>query len=89
MPTGTIMMYSGIASELVSTDGRWLFCDGSAVSRTTYSALFRVIGTNYGSGNGIDTFNLPDLRSRFPWGSNDSSNIRLDILVRRHQLDNE
>ena len=52
---------------------RWLFCDGSAVSRTTYKDLFDVIGTTYGTGNGNTTFNLPDFRARFPMGSNGGS----------------
>ncbi len=42
----------------------YLLEDGSAVSRTTYSALFAVIGTTYGAGNGSTTFNLPDSRGR-------------------------
>mgnify|MGYP003575450879 CR=1 FL=1 len=46
----------------------WLLCDGTAVSRTTYAALFAVIGTSYGAGNGSTTFNVPDLRQRFPLG---------------------
>jgi len=46
----------------------WLLCDGSAVSRTTYSALFGVISTGWGVGDGSTTFNLPDLRGRFPVG---------------------
>ena len=46
----------------------WLLCDGSAVSRTTYAALFAIIGTTYGSGDGSTTFNLPDLRTRVPAG---------------------
>ena len=71
------MMYSGSATDLMNSNDKWLFCDGSAVSRSTYEALFRVIGTSYGSGNGIDTFNLPDLRSRFPWGSISPSNTSL------------
>lgn len=37
----------------------WLKCDGSAISRTTYAALFNVIGTKYGAGDGSTTFNLP------------------------------
>lgn len=45
-----------------------LLCDGSAVSRTTYAALFAIIGTTYGVGNGTTTFNVPDLRQRFPLG---------------------
>jgi microcystin-dependent protein len=42
----------------------WLLCNGSAVSRQTYSALFSVIGLTYGSGDNRTTFNLPDLRGR-------------------------
>lgn len=44
----------------------YLECDGSAISRTTYADLFSVISTNYGVGNGSTTFNIPDLRGRFP-----------------------
>ena len=40
----------------------WLECDGSAISRTTYSALFAAIGTTWGVGDGSTTFNIPDLR---------------------------
>jgi hypothetical protein len=57
--TGMIMQFAGD----VAPDG-WLFCDGSAVSRTTYSNLFSVIGTKYGSGDGTTTFNLPDYTYR-------------------------
>ena len=46
----------------------WKICDGSAISRATYSALFAVIGTTYGVGDGSTTFNLPDLRGRVPVG---------------------
>ncbi|WP_293788399.1 phage tail protein [uncultured Pedobacter sp.] len=42
----------------------YLKCDGSAVSRSGYSALFSLIGTAFGSGDGSTTFNLPDLRGR-------------------------
>ena len=44
----------------------WLVCDGSAVSRSTYSDLFDAIGTTYGSGDGSTTFNLPDLSGKLP-----------------------
>lgn len=37
----------------------YLLCDGSAISRTTYAALYAVIGTTYGVGNNSTTFNLP------------------------------
>lgn len=46
----------------------YLICDGSAVSRATYSALFVVVGTAYGAGDGSTTFNLPNLSVRFPLG---------------------
>lgn len=63
-PTGTIQMYAGSTAP-----SGWLICNGDAISRTTYSALFDVIGTTYGAGNGSTTFNLPDLRGRVPIGS--------------------
>lgn len=47
----------------------WLLCDGAAVSRTTYAALFAICGTTYGPGDGTNTFNLPDLAGRFPFGA--------------------
>jgi len=62
-PTGTIVAYAG-----ASAPAGWLFCHGQAVSRTTYARLFAVIGTTYGAGDGSTTFNLPDLRQRFPLG---------------------
>lgn len=43
----------------------WLVADGSAISRTGYAALFAVVGTTYGAGDGSTTFNLPDLRGVF------------------------
>lgn len=46
----------------------WLLCYGQAISRTIYSALFAVIGTTFGVGDGSTTFNLPDLRGRTPLG---------------------
>lgn len=48
----------------------WFLCDGSAVSRTTYAALFAVIGTTFGAGDGSTTFNLPNLKGRFSIGLN-------------------
>lgn len=52
-------------------DTGFLACDGSAVSRSTYAALFAAIGTAYGAGNGTTTFNLPDYRGRGPVGVGD------------------
>ena len=58
-PIGTVEAYSGNTAP-----NGYLLCDGSAVSRTTYSDLFSVIGTTYGSGDGSTTFNLPNLKGR-------------------------
>lgn len=59
---GEVRMFASTASH---RDAKWLFCDGSAINRTTYAALFAAIGTNYGVGNGTTTFNIPDMRGRF------------------------
>jgi len=64
--TGTILPYGGDTSDSLSD---YLFCDGSAVSRTTYSDLFAVIGTNFGVGDGSTTFNVPNMQSKFPRGT--------------------
>ena len=66
VPTGTVVPYAGINLPTNLAPASWLFCDGSAVSRTTYAALFSAVGTSFGSGDGSTTFNLPDLRGRFP-----------------------
>jgi microcystin-dependent protein len=63
VPTGSITMYG---SSTPPTG--FLNCDGSAVSRTTYANLFAVTSTTYGAGDGSTTFNLPDLKARFPLG---------------------
>lgn len=54
---------------MTSLPTNWLLCDGSAVSRTTYSVLFGKIGTTYGAGDGSTTFNLPDWRGCFMRGN--------------------
>jgi len=64
-PAGIIWEYGGSSAPT-----GWLFCDGSAVSRTTYAALFAVLGTAYGSGDGSTTFNVPDKRGKFGIGVN-------------------
>ncbi|CCD97793.1 tail fiber protein [Bradyrhizobium sp. STM 3809] len=45
----------------------WLACNGSSLSISNYDALYAVIGTTFG-GDGVQTFNLPDLRGRVPLG---------------------
>lgn len=56
-PIGAILAFGGS-----SAPAGWLLCQGQAISRTTYAALFAVIGTAYGAGDGSTTFNLPDPR---------------------------
>ena len=63
VPTGGIIAYGGSAAPT-----GFLLCDGSAVSRATYTDLFTAIGTTFGTGDGSSTFNVPDLRQRFPLG---------------------
>lgn len=63
LPTGSMVAYG---AETPPTG--WLICNGDAVSRTTFAALFAVIGTAYGVGDGSTTFNLPDTRQRFILG---------------------
>lgn len=46
----------------------WILCDGAAVSRITYARLFVVIGNAYGNGDGVTTFNVPNMRGRIPVG---------------------
>lgn len=64
VPTGMIMKWSGAADTV--PDG-WIACEGQALSRTTYAALFAKIGTTFG-GSGT-TFNLPDTRRRTTVGA--------------------
>jgi microcystin-dependent protein len=59
-PSGAVLAFA-----MATAPTGWLECDGSAVSRATYAALFAAIGTTFGSGNGTTTFNLPDLRGEF------------------------
>ena len=72
IPTGAVFPFAGITAP----EG-FLFCDGSAVSRTTYSKLLGVIGETYGSGDGLTTFNLPDYRETVLVGA--GQNAKLDI----------
>jgi microcystin-dependent protein len=67
-PAGIIQMYAGSSAPT-----NWLLCDGSAVSRTTYSNLFSAIGTNFGVGDGSTTFNLPNLTNKMPIGKGTGS----------------
>ena len=63
IPTATIVPWSSS-----SVPSGFLECNGAAVSRSTYSALFAIVGTTYGAGDGASTFNLPDLQDNVAMG---------------------
>ena len=69
-PAGAITAFA-----MSTAPSGWLKCNGQAVSRTTYAALFSAIGTTYGSGDGTTTFTLPDLRGEFIRGWDDSRGV--------------
>lgn len=71
MLVGSVQAFAGS-----TTPNGWLLCDGSAVSRTDYAALYAVIGTTYGSGDGTSTFNLPNLVDKFVEGSATSGTVK-------------
>jgi microcystin-dependent protein len=64
MPTGSMLEYGG-----ASAPAGWLLCNGAAVSRATYAALFAVLGIAYGAGDGSTTFNVPNKIDRVGVGS--------------------
>ena len=63
VPPGAILPYGGGTAPT-----GYVLCDDTAKSRTDFAALFAIIGTSYGTGNGTTTFNVPDLRDRIPLG---------------------
>jgi microcystin-dependent protein len=66
VPIGAVSDFAGSAAP-----ARWLLCYGQAISRTTYAALFSVVGETYGAGDSSTTFNVPDLRGRVVAGQDD------------------
>ena len=61
---GSMIPYGGTTAP-----SGWILCYGQAISRTTYSALFAIVGIAFGAGDGATTFNVPDLRGRYPVGA--------------------
>lgn len=76
VPAGMMAPYAGATAPT-----GWLLCFGQAVSRTTYAALFAVLSTTYGSGDGSTTFNLPDLRGRVIAGQDDMGGTSANRLT--------
>lgn len=70
VPVGTIIAYGG-----VSAPEGYLICNGGAISRTQYSALYGVIGTRFGAGDGSSTFNIPNMHHRFLEGTTTAGEV--------------
>jgi microcystin-dependent protein len=70
LPIGCVLDYAG-----GTVPALFLLCYGQNVSRTTYATLFAKIGTTYGSGDGVTTFGLPDLRGRLLFGRDDMGGV--------------
>jgi len=67
IPTATIVPWSSSSAPT-----GFLECDGAAVSRSTYSALFAIVGTTYGAGDGASTFNVPNLADNVAVGKSNN-----------------
>ena len=66
-PIGAILAFGGATAP-----AGWMICNGAAISRTTYAALFAAIGTAFGAGDGSTTFNIPDLREATTKGAGET-----------------
>lgn len=78
LPIGSLIPFAGI-----NIPESFLLCDGRAVSRTVYKDLFEALGTTYGAGDGSTTFNLPDMRSYIPIGS-DSRDSNINSVGKKY-----
>ena len=65
----------------------WFRANGAAVSRTVYAALFAKIGTTYGAGDGVNTFNLPDPRGKFIRVLDDGRGLDVGRVLGSYQAD--
>lgn len=77
MPSGVMLDFAGSGSAPTG----YLLADGSPVSRTTYADLYTAIGTTWGAGDGLTTFNLPDTRRRVSVGSGGTGTTTLGNAV--------
>jgi len=73
---GEVVDYGGTAAPAL-----WLLSFGQAISRTTYSALFAAVGTAFGAGDGLTTFNVPDYRGRVGFGKDDMGGVAANRIT--------
>lgn len=84
LPIGTLILRAANYTVIETTlEGRWLQCNGVAVSRTTYAALFNYLNAltpalPFGAGDGSTTFGLPDLRGRAAWA--EGEHVEVDAM---------
>lgn len=83
LPPGVIVQWGGLSTNIPAG---WLYCNGQAVSRTTYADLFAVIGTSFGAGDGSTTFNVPNFSGRIPYGANGTHNLGSTAGSETHTL---
>lgn len=103
-PVGALVYFHQTPTTTETTlNGKWIQCNGTAISRTTYAALWAQFGSSdvYGGGNGTTTFGLPDLRGRIPvsvatsghadvnaFGDNDGAALASRRLKHAHTFSN-
>lgn len=80
LPLGTVI---SSASQTVPTG--YLLCDGAALDRTVFADLFLAIGTFWGAGDGVNTFNIPDLRGEFLRGWDNGRGVDPARVFGAHQ----
>ena len=78
---GTIQIGMGMDFWGTTAPAGWLFAYGQAISRTTYSALFAVFSTTFGTGDGSTTFNMPDKRGRASFGKDNMGGSSADRIT--------
>lgn len=82
VPTGTVFYWVGSTNSIPSG---YLYCNGQAVSRATYSDLFSAVGESFGEGDNSTTFNVPDMRGYFVRGMTDNTVNDPDYAARTAQ----
>ena len=83
IPSGVVFPFAGTVAPY-----GYLICDGRAVSRTDYPALFISLGSGalHGAGDGSTTFNLPDYRGKFMRGVDGAAGNDIDKAARTHPV---
>ncbi|MBB4642376.1 microcystin-dependent protein [Rhizorhapis suberifaciens] len=76
VPIGVVLAFAGSVAP-----DTFLLCYGQAINRADYADLFAAIGTEYGSGDGVTTFNVPDVRGRAKAGKDNMGGTSANRLT--------